>query len=524
MSHFLIGFFDFALLLYFLKVGFEYKNTKIQILAILAVILFIFAELNFTHTNSPNFIIDDLAIFMMFVINVVGGAIALYAIKYMKYEDAPKFKKEIFLTYLWVFLAIMNFAVIANNLLYFFFFFELTTLSSFLLIKFRNDEISNNNAINALLLNMVGGLFLLIAICLNIITEHSIYINEIIQTKDYIAISIIFVAFAAFIKGAMKPFESWLLGAMVAPTPVSALLHSATMVKIAPFLILKFSPIFSAEISFGITLLGMFLFLVFALEGLNKNSFKEILAYSTISMLALMVGISAIATNESYQIALLLIFFHAISKAILFMCAGILEKLHHIKSIDDMQGLMQTNKPLALLILISFATVTLPPFGLFFAKLFFIEYLANIIQTNFLYVPIILFFVVGSTVLVLLYFKIASLILAPNPKQSSHIQTPFSFVASSYFLFGLMILAIIYLIANYAEIGLFPVVFGGLFGLLTISLFVVKFQNLPKIAVYACGENVVQSIGQFYFSFEKYKNYFLYMSLFLWLVLLGVSL
>jgi ech hydrogenase subunit A len=524
MVHFLIGFFDFVLLLYFMKVGFDFKNIKIQILALIQLILFAFAELNFTHSGSPDFIIDELAIFMMIIINIVGGAIALYGIKYMKYEDAPKYKKDIFLVYLWIFLVIMNFAVISNNLLYFFFFFELTTLSSFLLIKFRNDDISNKNAINALLLNMIGGLFLLIAVCLNLFTNHSIYINEIIQNKDYISAAMIFVVFAAFIKGAMKPFESWLLGAMVAPTPVSALLHSATMVKIAPFLVLKFSPVFSYEISFLITLLGMFLFFIFALEGLGKNSFKEILAYSTISLLSLMIAVAAIGTKESYEIALLLIFFHAISKAILFMCAGILEKLHHIKSIDDMQGLMSADKPLALLILVSFATVALPPFGLFFAKLFFVEYLAKLIQTDILYIFIILFFVVGSSILVLLYFKIASLLLSTNNHQQTPAKTPLSFVASSYFLFVFMILSIIYLVTTKSDISIFSIIFGALFVSLIVSLFVFKFNNLQKISVYACGENTIGQIGQFYFDFEKYAKYFLYVAIFLWLVLFGVSL
>lgn len=520
MTHYFIPFLDMLLLVYFVSVGVKFKNTKISLIAFLQIVLFLFAEYGAQDAVGENFTINNLEIFMMTIINVIGGAIAIYAIYYMKFENAPKFKKNAFLVYLWIFLIIMNLAVVSNNLLYFFFFFELTTLSSYLLISFRGDQTSIKNGQNALFLNQIGGVFLLIAVLINQANGLSIFMNEIIASKNLVSISLIFIAFAAFIKGACKPFESWLLGAMVAPTPVSALLHSATMVKIAPFLILKFAPVFTDEISYSITLFGMFLFLIFAIEGLNKNNFKEILAYSTISMLALMIAVAAINNETAYEIALLLIFFHAISKAILFMLAGVLEKTYHIKYIDELGEIYAKNKTLSLMILISFATVTLPPFGLFFAKLFFLQYLASSIESSLLYLPILLFFVLGSSTLVLLYFKIASLLLGRADDASTNEKLNLGMMLPNYFLMFIMILSILALGAKNGDVLMGVIVFGFLFIMLLISLAKSKFESTKRVQVYACGEQTVQNVGQFYFDFSKFSKLAIGTSIILWIVIL----
>lgn len=361
---------------------------------------------------------------------------------------------------------------------------------------------------------------MLLAVLVNQANGLSIYMNEIIASKNLVSISLIFIAFAAFIKGACKPFESWLLGAMVAPTPVSALLHSATMVKIAPFLILKFSPVFTDEISYSITLFGMFLFLIFALEGLNKNNFKEILAYSTISMLALMIGVAAIKNEAAYEIALLLIFFHAISKAILFMMAGVLEKTYHIKYIDELSDIYAKNKTLALMILISFATVTLPPFGLFFAKLFFLQYLATGVEQSIIYLPVLIFFVLGSSALVLLYFKIASLLLSRANDESQNQKLSLGMMLPNYFLMFIMILSMIALGVKDGNVLMSIIIFGSIFVALLISLAKYKLSGVSRVQVYACGEQTTQNIGQFYFDFSRFSKIAISLSILFWIAIL----
>ena len=520
MAHYFVAIFDLLLLVYFVYIGLKNQNKKIWILAFTQILLFLPAEFYAQNLHGANFIIDKLSVFMMIIINLIGGAINIYAIYYMKHESTSKLKKNSFLIYLWIFLAIMNLAVISNNLLYFFFFFELTTLSSYLLISFRGDKTSIKNGQNALFLNQIGGVFLLLAVLVNQANGLSIYMNEIIASKNLVSISLIFIAFAAFIKGACKPFESWLLGAMVAPTPVSALLHSATMVKIAPFLILKFSPVFTDEISYSITLFGMFLFLIFALEGLNKNNFKEILAYSTISMLALMIGVAAIKNEAAYEIALLLIFFHAISKAILFMMAGVLEKTYHIKYIDELSDIYAKNKTLALMILISFATVTLPPFGLFFAKLFFLQYLATGVEQSIIYLPVLVFFVLGSSALVLLYFKIASLLLSRANDESQNQKLSLGMMLPNYFLMFIMILSMIALGVKDGNVLMSIIIFGSIFVALLISLAKYKLSGVSRVQVYACGEQTTQNIGQFYFDFSRFSKIAISLSILFWIAIL----
>lgn len=129
------------------------------------------------------------------------------------------------------------------------------------------------------------------------------------------------LAAAAFVKGAAIPFDRWLLGAMVAPTPVSAMLHSATMVKIAPFLILKLSPAIAGTLTGALVgLTGVAVFAAAGFLALSRDAFKEILGYSTIALLGLMSGLAALG-GDAAKVAMLLMLFHALSKALLIFAA-----------------------------------------------------------------------------------------------------------------------------------------------------------------------------------------------------------
>lgn len=136
------------------------------------------------------------------------------------------------------------------------------------------------------------------------------------------------------------PFSKWLLGAMVAPTPVSALLHSSTMVKIAPFIILRLSPALKdTPVAYVIMALTGFVFIAAAIGALSQDNFKRILAHSTIALLALMIMMAAVATPVTITASLILVLFHGISKSMLFLNAGILEKVFHLKQSSDMDKL-----------------------------------------------------------------------------------------------------------------------------------------------------------------------------------------
>ncbi len=394
---------DFLLLAYFVYVGYKTQNKKILLLALTQLAILLAVE-NFETKEGFDLVIDKLSVFMFLLINVVGSVILLYSIRYVKDETSDIQKAAKFLAILTAFLGVMNLLVSADNSNWLFLFFELTTLASFWLIGFRNDEISRQNAQNALWMNQIGGVALILAVLIAKSQLHTVYISELLTVSGaYIMLICALIAVSAMIKGAQMPFSSWLLGAMVAPTPVSAILHSSTMVKIAPYLILKISPVISGTlVGMGVSLIGALSFLVCAVLALKEDSFKKILAYSTISLLGLMILTASLGTPLTLLACLLLIIFHGVSKAMLFMCAGILEKRYHLKQISDIEGLITKAPVLTSLITLGFLSIALPPFGVFFAK--WITYEGSAAQGLFT-VFLILFIAVGSVALTLLYFK-----------------------------------------------------------------------------------------------------------------------
>ncbi|WP_331775357.1 proton-conducting transporter transmembrane domain-containing protein [Sulfurospirillum sp. 1612] len=521
----LIYLLDIILLLYFAYVGWHNHHKKIITFAVIQLVFYLYAHAHLLATHTSVLVLDKLAALMLIIINLVGATIVIYAYRYIQYETTSPKKKNFFLSYLWIFIAIMNMLVLADDLLLFFFFFELTTLSSYLLIRFREDAISIQNALDALMINQIGGVFLLMGISMLLYYQLPIDFSAILKNPNPLQIAMVFLAFAAFVKGAMMPFERWLVGAMVAPTPVSAILHAATMVKIAPFLILKLAPSFSQSVAILISLYGAFVFFSSMLKALDKDNFKEILAYSTIAMLALMMSIAAIGTPYAETIVLYLIFFHALSKAILFMCAGILEKEYQIRSINDFENLISKAPLLAVMILIAFASLSLPPFGLFFAKIFSIAYLSELIHLNILYAFVLIFIVMGSSLMVLLYFKVTSLILVSKRAQQHQSKMHLGFLSGSLFLFVVMAFGIIMMTLPNPQTLLYIIL-----ATLTLIGFFMLLKRSPKIKMdpaheYYCGEKDPQELGNFYFDFTRVSRLILIMCLLFLsaLIVAGVS-
>lgn len=405
---------DIVLLLYFLYQGSKYKSPKIMMLAAVQLLLYGWAESAAPSGGSAEVIVDDLSGFMFLIINIVGGIIVLYSVRYMEDEPATPFKKRLFVGSLLLFLSVMNTLVCANSLLLFFFLFELTTLASYQLIAFRDDEVSRTNALKALWMNQIGGVVILAGILVGVSGFGTVMLDTLIQQSGgVLLLGVAFLSMAALVKGASIPFDSWLLGAMVAPTPVSAMLHSATMVKIAPYLMLKLAPLL------GMTLLGSLLSVTGALVfvaasylALSRSLLKEILGYSTVALLGLMMSLAAIGTQESMTLAMVLMGFHALSKALLFLAAGVLEKQYHMKNIEEMKGLVRRAPKTVAFIVFGFVSLTLPPFGLFMGKLFAITSVASLLRERPLLLIVLLSMIIGSTLLVLLYFKVSSALLS----------------------------------------------------------------------------------------------------------------
>ncbi len=518
---------DFLLFGYFIYQGIKYKHKLVVLLAFFQVLLFVFV-LQFSPSKlSTDILVDELSRVMLLIVNVVGGVIIIYALKYMQSEELKECKKGLFIGILFFFLGVMNFAVTTNNIELFFLTFELTTFCSYILIRFRMDETAIKNALQALWINQLGGIAILFALLFGLYQFESYYFDILINESAgiYLA-SFAFLVIAAMIKGASIPFERWLLGAMVAPTPVSAILHSATMVKIAPYLVLKITPALSSSLSLAVVLFGSFVFMSASLMALSRDFFKEILGLSTIALLALMVAIGAIGTDESYGIVLILIVFHAVSKALLFLQAGIMEKQFHFKYLSDINGLVSFSKPTVVFIIIGFASLTLPPFGVFVGKFLTIQILADLIKLNILYIIPLVFLLIGSVVLTLLYFKVITKFLVkttleitePNPM-------PLTFTFTSLILVVLLFA------------GMFQLYFMGSLELyeflipliiIILCLLLIAFTSYNKahrVKEYNCGEKESVEIEPFYFRIrDKYLKKLQYISIAAMTVILIIGL
>ncbi|GAB6077072.1 proton-conducting transporter transmembrane domain-containing protein [Desulfurobacterium crinifex] len=402
--------FDYLLLGYFLYQGIKFRNFLVSVLAIAQLFLLTWVLLILPHSTTPPIYVDRLTSFMYLLVATVGTIICIYATKYMEQENLDRENR--FVAILLWFLGVMNLIASVNNLEWFFALFETTTLASYILIRFRWDEISVKNALRALWMNQVGGIAILIGI-LFAIKYYNVYNFTDILNINAAAISMIplgFLSISALVKGAQMPFHKWLLGAMVAPTPVSAILHSATMVKIAPYLILRISPVIKGTLlaKLLITTTG-FVFVAAGLLALTQNNFKKILAYSTISLLGLMMLTASMGSSIAILASILLILFHGIVKALLFLEAGIMEKEFHVKYIEEMRRLIEKAPITVFFIVLGFMSMTIVPYGIFIAKWITLEEASNFISHG-AYIASIIFITIGGVILTLLYFKVIGVI------------------------------------------------------------------------------------------------------------------
>lgn len=514
--HYLFIFLDSVVLIYFLWQGIVTKNFLVKVLSVLQIILYTAVVYLSPKFAFNDIYVDKISSYMYLVINIVGGIIIIYALKYIESENFTRFKKNSFIAILFFFLSVMNFIVSTNNIEIFFLLFELTTLCSYILIGFRGDEVSTQNAQRALWMNQIGGVAILIALIFSILQYQTVYFDTLVQNVDEVyLLPVALLAIAAFVKGATIPFDKWLLGAMVAPTPVSAILHSATMVKVAPFLMMKLAPAMSGFTSLTITLIGTFVFFSASLLALGKNYFKEILAYSTIALLSLMMALAAIGTQEAIIASMTLLVFHAISKAMLFLQAGILEKSFNLKYVNDIDGLVNRSPLVVLFIIVGFASLTLPPFGAFIGKFLAIGSIAGEIVNNPFYAVALIFLALGSVFLTLLYFKVVTKLFAKDvDSKATHAEISRFYTIPSFLLLFLLIVGIDVSLElkllNFLEV-MVPLV---LIGIIPFLFMTTLFKNAHRVKEYNCGEKDEVVLNMYYFNMpETIKKYIMIISI-----------
>ena len=371
--------------------GIRHKNAAACALAAVQVAGSLVFEFAFAHglPVAQGLYLDSLSLLMAFIIGVVGSGICVYALGYMEdfqahEPEGAKDRRPVFFALMFAFLSAMFLIVFSNNMVWLFTGWEVTTVCSFLLIGYTRTEEAMRNAFRQIVMNLVGGIAFLGALYVCAIQLGTLSLLEFlqigVQNPALVALPVTALALAGLTKAAQMPFHTWLLGAMVAPTPTSALLHSSTMVKAGVFLLVKLSPVMYAG-SFApqggllasvpaimTVLVGGITFALCSFMAISQTNAKRVLAYSTIANLGLIVACAGVGTPEAVWAAAFLILFHAIAKSLLFLCVGTAE--HHIGSrdIEDMDLLFERMPRLSRFMMLGILCMFIAPFGMLVAK------------------------------------------------------------------------------------------------------------------------------------------------------------
>ncbi|MDH4150253.1 MAG: monovalent cation/H+ antiporter subunit A [Betaproteobacteria bacterium] len=327
-----------------------------------------------------SFRLDGLGLIFALLILGIGLLIILYARYYLSATDSA----GKFYALLMLFMAAMLGIVLSENLLMLFFFWELTSISSFLLIGYWNHRSdARRGARMALTITGAGGLAMFAGFLLIGNIAGSFELTKVLEARDLIhdhplyVLALVLVLLGAFTKSAQFPFHFWLPQAMAAPTPVSAYLHSATMVKAGVFLLARMYPVLgnSLEFEWIVTTVGLVTMVYAAYVAVFQHDLKGLLAYSTISHLGLITFLLGLDSPLSAIAAVFHIINHATFKASLFMAAGIIDHECGTRDMRRLSGLWKYMPYTATLAMVAAAAMAgVPLFNGFLSKeMFFAE-------------------------------------------------------------------------------------------------------------------------------------------------------
>lgn len=354
----------------------------------------------------------------------------------------------------------------------------------------------------------------------------TLYLSDLLREKALLPMA--FIVLGAMVKSAQLPFQGWLLKAMVAPTPVSALLHSSTMVKIGPYLVLRVSPVISGTALGGVVALaGAVTFTVALAMALSQRKFKRLLAYSTIATLGGIIVCGGVGTPLAVMAGVTILVFHALSKGMLFLEAGIAEKEFGARTIEDLLGLVGRGPLTAGMIAFGAIAMAFPPFGVFLGKWLTIQAVAVSKQ----YLPL-LSLIIGSGIGIMVYMKLLSRVLPGRrsimclEKLSPRYTLPAGLYAvligGLTIMYALFVGTVVERVveglnnttlqdAGIAKSGFGVAVNAGkmepwqlvlifsLMVLLPLAAYLYRWRGVDRVYEYTCGEPLNPSIGAYYF-------------------------
>ena len=439
---------DVVLCLYIIGKGVVHGKWLAVLLSAIQLCLAVYLDLGVMEdiTISAALSIDRLSIIMCLIIGIVGSGICVYALGYMRvheaHTDGPD-RRNIFFSLMFAFLGAMNAIVFSNDLAWMLCAWEVTTVCSFALIGYTKTTEAIDNSFLQIVLNLVGGIAFTCALiwtgtCIGV-GEFDQFLSVSSELLDagyetLVFVPVLLLALAGFAKAAQLPFQSWLLGAMVAPTPTSALLHSSTMVKAGVFLLIKLSPLFGSNLpGYVVMFTGGATFLVASLAAISQSNAKRVLAWSTISNLGLITACAGIGSDGAIWAAIFLVIFHAVAKSLLFLCVGTAEHAIGSRDIESMDALFERMPRLARFMAIGIFGMFVAPFGMLVSKWAALQAFAG--SGN---VVLILLLVFGSAATFVFWAKWLGKILAFANSGADDIELSVS--ASEWSSLGLMTL------------------------------------------------------------------------------------
>lgn len=345
---------------------------------------------------------DGLSLLFALLITGIGALVVLYSIYYL---SKTKESLHHFYVYLLMFMGAMLGVVLSDNVITLYMFWEFTSISSFLLIAYWYDrDRSRYGALKSMLVTVFGGLIMLGGFLVLSIMGNTFSIRELaarapeLNEHPLFLLAMILVLLGAFTKSAQFPFYIWLPDAMEAPTPVSAYLHSATMVKAGIYLVARFSPIFafSGYWFWIVGAVGLFTMVWASFNAVKQTDLKSILAFSTVSQLGLIMSLLGIGAaslhfetldDNIFTAAVIAAVFHLINhatfKGSLFMVVGIIDHETGTRDIRKLGGLMSFMPiTFTLSVIGAFSMAGLPPFNGFLSKEMFFLSMVQLIELN----------------------------------------------------------------------------------------------------------------------------------------------
>ncbi|WP_188829542.1 Na+/H+ antiporter subunit A [Nocardia camponoti] len=311
--------------------------------------------------------LDSLAAIMATLVLGVGTLVLVYCARYFERDEA---RLGLFAAELLGFAGAMFGLVTSDNMLLMYVFWEITTVLSFLLVgHYAERSASRRAAIQALLVTASGGLAMLVGIVIIGLRYGSFLFSDILATTDRpggfaISLAVVLVLIGALSKSAIVPLHFWLPGAMAAPTPVSAYLHAAAMVKAGVYLVARLAPAFATSPAWHVVVLplGITSLILAGWRAMQVHDLKLVLAFGTVSQLGLMITVVSVGTPDAALAGMTLVVAHAMFKACLFMVVGIIDHGAGTRDLRALSGLGRREPWLFVIAVLAAASMAgLPP-------------------------------------------------------------------------------------------------------------------------------------------------------------------